>query len=213
MAGLFPDPRHAPGDAPLAVGEDFSPATLLEAYAQGIFPWPDGHGAVYWWSPDPRAVILVGTVRRPRSLRQRIRHGAFLVTIDTAFEQVVRACSDRPGDGTWITPAMRTAYMRLHAMGHAHSVEVWQDGALVGGLYGIAIGGVFTGESMFHRVSDASKIALVALDDHLVERGFGLIDAQLHTDHLEWMGAVSMPRRQFLDTLSRLGRAPVTFTG
>lgn len=211
MAGLFPDPRLAPVDAPLAVGEDFSSETLLAAYRQGIFPWPDGDGAVYWWSPDPRAVFTVGTVRRPRSLRQRIRNGGFSTTVDTAFGEVIAACAVRPGEGTWITPPMSRAYVRLHEQGHAHSVEVWQAGILVGGLYGITVGAVFTGESMFHIVTDASKVALVALDDHLAERGFALIDAQLHTDHLEAMGAVEIPRGDFLDALDRLRDADVRF--
>jgi leucyl/phenylalanyl-tRNA---protein transferase len=211
MPSVFPDPLLAPGDAPLAVGEDFSPDVLLDAYGHGIFPWPDGAGEVYWWSPDPRAVIPVGTVRRPRSLRQRIRNGGFTITRDTAFDAVINACAVRPGEGTWITPSMRRAYTRLHRMGHAHSVEVWQDGRLVGGLYGIVVGAVFTGESMFHHVRDASKVALVALDDHLADRGFAMIDAQLHTDHLERMGAILVPRREFLDALNRFRRVPVGF--
>ncbi|MEE8603712.1 leucyl/phenylalanyl-tRNA--protein transferase [Euzebya tangerina] len=184
---------------------------LLEAYAHGIFPWPDGRGEVYWWSPDPRAAFRVGSVRRSRSLRQRIRHGGFTVTRDEAFEAVMGACADRPGEGTWITPSMQTAYAVLHEAGHAHSVEVWQDADLVGGLYGIVIGGVFTGESMFHRVSDASKVALVALDDHLVTRGFTLIDAQLPTEHLLTMGAEILPRSTFLDELDRVRAHPVHF--
>ncbi len=204
MAGMFPDPRTAPADAPLAVGKDFRPQTLIEAYDQGIFPWPDGSGSVFWWSPDPRAVFPVGTVRCSRSLRQRIRNGGLTVTTDQAFEQVMQACSERPGEGTWITAEMREAYGRLHVLGRAHSVEVWQGEHLVGGLYGITVGGVFTGESMFHRQRDASKIALVALDDHLADRGFALIDAQLHTDHLERMGAMLIPREAFLDALDRL---------
>ena len=211
MRGPFPDPRLAPADAPLAVGEDFRPETLLAAYGQGIFPWPTGHGHVYWWSPDPRMVFPVGTVKRSRSLRQRMRNGGFTITRDAAFPEVMRRCAVRPGEGTWITRAMRTAYGRLHRLGHAHSVEVWQEDRLVGGLYGIAIGGVFTGESMFHLVRDASKVAMVALDDHLAARGFSLIDAQMHTDHLESMGGIEMPRAQFLDALDRLGRAPVSF--
>jgi leucyl/phenylalanyl-tRNA--protein transferase len=211
MAGLFPDPRLAPGDAPLAVGEDFSPQTLLEAYRQGIFPWPDGLGAVYWWSPDPRTVFRVGSVHRSRSLRRRLRTGGFSTTVDTAFDEVIAACATSRPEGTWITPAMRQAYGRLHRMGHAHSVEVWLDGRLVGGLYGVAVGGVFTGESMFHHVSDASKVALVTLDDHLAARGYSLIDAQLQTDHLTSMGAQQIPRRDFLDALERTRDAPVRF--
>lgn len=212
MAGLFPDPRLAPGDAPLAFGEDYSSQTLLSAYSQGIFPWPDGHGAVYWWSPDPRAVFPVGTVRRSRSLRQRMRTSGFTTTVDTAFDDVIRACAHRPGEGTWITPTMIDAYVGLHRQGHAHSVEVWLDGVLVGGLYGLTIGRVFTGESMFHRVRDASKVALAALDEHLGSRGFALIDAQMHTDHLQSMGAVEIPRSDFLDALDRMRDAPVRFS-
>lgn len=212
MAGLFPDPRLAPGDAPLAIGDDLSPATLLEAYEQGIFPWPDGFGAVFWWSPDPRTVFRVGTVHRSRSLRRRMRTGGFTTTIDTAFDAVMAACAVRPREGTWITPAMRDAYGRLHRMGRAHSVEVWRDGDLVGGLYGISVGGVFTGESMFHTATDASKVALVALDEHLSARGFALIDAQLQTDHLTSMGAVEIPRAVFLDVLAEQRNAPVSFS-
>lgn len=209
----FPDPRTAPGDAPLAFGEDFRPATIIHAYRQGIFPWPDGSGQVYWWSPDPRAVFEVGTVHRSRSLRRLLRKGTLRCTVDTAFEQVIAACAHRPGEGTWITPSMRRAYTEVHRLGHAHSVEVWDDdGHLVGGLYGITSGGVFTGESMFHRVSNASKVALVHLDEHLAERGFTLIDAQLHTDHLERMGATLVPRTVFLDLLEVIRDDPVTFT-
>ena len=208
---MFPDPRQAPADAPLAIGEDFRPSTLVEAYRNGIFPWPDGGGEVFWWSPDPRAVFVVGSVKRSRSLRQVIRRDDLDVTLDTAFPAVMAACADRAEEGTWITQRMQAAYESLHRMGHAHSVEVWRDGVLVGGLYGIAVGGVFTGESMFHRVSNASKVALVALDDHLLDRGFSLIDAQLHTDHLESMGARMVDREAFLDVLHAVRDAPITF--
>jgi leucyl/phenylalanyl-tRNA---protein transferase len=210
-AGRFPDPRRAPGDGPLAVGDDLSPATLLEAYRAGIFPWPDGRGRVHWWSPDPRTVIPVGGVRRSRSLRRRLRTGGFVTTVDRAFDDVVAGCAHRPGEGTWITAGVRAGFGGLHAAGHAHSVEVWRDGRLVGGLYGVAVGAVFTGESMFHREPDASKVALVALDEHLAARGFQLIDAQLHTDHLQRMGAGEIPRALFLDLLERLRDAPVAF--
>lgn len=211
MAGYFPDPRFAPSDAPLALGEDFRPSTLMDAYRQGIFPWPDGEGQVAWWSPDPRAVFMVGTVKRGRSLRQRIRNGGFRISTDTAFDEVMQACTVRPGEGTWITPSMQQAYEKLHRLGHAHSLEVWTGDCLVGGLYGITIGEVFTGESMFHRVRDASKVALAALDDHLLSRGFTLIDAQLPTPHLQRMGAVTIPRSSFLTALRRLRRADVQF--
>lgn len=211
MGGLFPDPRLAPGDAPLAVGDDLSPTTLLEAYEQGIFPWPDGFGAVFWWSPDPRTVFEVGSVHRSRSLRRRMRNGGFTTTVDTAFDEVMAGCAVRPREGTWITSGMRAAYARLHRMDRAHSVEVWRGGELVGGLYGVTVGGVFTGESMFHTVADASKVALVTLDDRLAERGFALIDAQLPTDHLRSMGAVQIPRAAFLDVLAEQRDTPASF--
>ena len=201
MHSIFPDPRTAPADSPMAIGEDFRTETLLAAYRQGIFPWPEGNGAVLWWSPDPRAVFPIGGVRRSRSMRRLVRSGTYEVTVDRDFPAVVEACATRPGEGTWITPAMQAAYARLHAQGHAHSVEVWRGDTLVGGLYGVAVGRVFTGESMFHRESNTSKLALIALDDHLAERGFILIDAQLHTPHLESMGAVMVPRADFLDLL------------
>jgi leucyl/phenylalanyl-tRNA--protein transferase len=156
-------------------------------------------------------VFVVGSVKRSRSVRQVIRRDDLDVTLDTAFPAVMAACADRAEEGTWITQRMQAAYESLHRMGHAHSVEVWRDGVLVGGLYGIAVGGVFTGESMFHRVSNASKVALVALDDHLLDRGFSLIDAQLHTDHLESMGARMVDRAAFLDVLHAVRDAPITF--
>lgn len=213
MAGYFPDPRSAPADGPLALGEDFRASTLIDAYRQGIFPWPDDDGQVAWWSPDPRAVFMVGTVKRSRSLRQRIRNAGFRISTDTAFAAVMQACTDRPGEGTWITPSMQRAYARLHQLGHAHSLEVWSGDRLVGGLYGITVGAVFTGESMFHRMADASKVALAALDDHLADRQFSLIDAQLPTQHLIRMGAVAVPRSSFLTALHRLRDAEVTFSG
>ncbi len=197
----FPDPRLAPPDAPLAIGGDLEPETLLDAYTHGIFPWPDSAGWLTWWSPDPRAVIDVGGVHVSRSLRRTLASGRLRCTIDTAFEAVVAACAERPGEGTWITPEMAEAYLRLHHLGFAHSVEVWEGKRLVGGLYGVALGAAFMGESMFHRVSDASKVALVHLDRCLAAAGYHLIDAQLPTPHLERLGAVAVPRRRFLQRL------------
>ena len=208
---VFPDPRTAPADTPMAIGEDFRPETLLHAYQQGIFPWPDGSGAVLWWSPDPRAVFPIGSVARSRSMRRLIRAGTYRVTADTAFAEVFPACATRPGEGTWITPAMRAAYTRLHELGHAHSIEVWREDTLVGGLYGVTVGRVFTGESMFHREPNTSKLALIALDDRLAARGFELIDAQLHTPHLESMGAIMVPRADFLDLLEATRDDPAAF--
>lgn len=207
----FPDPRTAPAAAPLAVGGDLEPATLADAYRNGIFPWPSGHGAVLWWSPDPRAVLPLDGLHVSRSLRRTLRRGHLRCTVDAAFGPVVAGCADRPGEGTWITPAMARAYGRLHALGAAHSVEVWDgDGGLVGGVYGVAFGGLFAGESMFSRVPDASKVALVTLVAHLRTRGFALFDVQLPTPHLASLGAVAVPRSVFLDRLlpDALARAP-----
>lgn len=198
----FPDVRTAPADQPLARGGRLTPDTLLDAYAHGIFPWPMDDGALYWWSPDPRCIIPLGGLHVSRSLRRRLRRGDLHVTRDRAFDAVVAACADRPGEGTWILPEMATAYGRLHRLGTAHSLEVWQEERLVGGVYGVAVGGVFSGESMFHRVSDASKVALVHLEAHLQEAGFTLFDVQLWTPHLARMGAVELPRDVFLDTLA-----------
>lgn len=202
----FPDPRHGPGDAPLAVGGDLRPETLLDAYRHGIFPWPDPRGRLSWWSPDPRAVFTVGAVHVSRSLRRTLAAGHLRTTLDTAFDAVVLACADRPGEGTWITPGMRAAYGDLHRLGVAHSVEVWCGETLVGGVYGVALGAAFMGESMFHRVTDASKVALVDLDRRLAAAGFQLLDAQLPTGHLLRLGAVAVPRARFLVRLEQAVR-------
>jgi leucyl/phenylalanyl-tRNA---protein transferase len=208
----FPDPLTAPGDAPLARGGDLEPDTLLDAYRNGIFPWPMARGHLFWWSPDPRAVWPVGTVHVSRSLRRIRRSQRFTTTRDTDFDGVVAGCADRPGEGTWITPAMRAAYGRLHRLGIAHSVEVRNiRGELVGGLYGLALGGAFMAESMFHRERDASKVALAELDGHLADRGFALLDGQLPTDHLLRMGAQVIPRADYLRLLRAALRLDVTF--
>lgn len=207
---MFPDPRDVPGDAPFARGENYEAVVLLDAYRHGIFPWPDGDD-VYWWSPDPRAVIPLDGLRVSRSLRRTLRSGGFACTVDQAFADVMRACADTRGTQTWITPAYRKGYERLHGLGAAHSVEVWSGAELVGGLYGVTIGAVFTGESMFHRRTDASKIALVALRDRLRDCGFGMLDVQLPTPHLESMGAVAVPREEYLDRLAELVDQPVVF--
>lgn len=206
----FPDPRLVPGDAPFAWGADYRPDTLLDAYLHGIFPWPIDDD-VYWWSPDPRAVIELDGLHVSRSLRRTVDRSGWVCTADTAFVDVMEACAAPRDSGTWITPEYMDGYHRLHELGAAHSIEVWADQELVGGLYGITVGAVFTGESMFHRRTDASKVALVALRDRLVQRGFGLIDAQLPTPHLESMGAVAIPRSEFLDRLEALVPQPVTF--
>ncbi len=199
----FPDPARAPADAPLAWGGDLEPATLLDAYANGIFPWPAADGTLLWWSPDPRAVFPPGGVHVSRTLRRTLAGGRFTCTVDTDFTGVVHACADRPGEGTWITPAMAQAYTQLHVLGFAHAVEVRDTatGDLAGGVYGVALGGAFMGESMFSRVPDASKVALVDLADRLGRGGFTLFDAQVPTPHLASMGAVPLRRPAFLAAL------------
>ena len=199
----FPDPRVAPPDEPLAVGGDLEPDTLREAYALGIFPWPVSDGSLWWWSPDPRGVILPGGLHVSRSLRRTLRRSGMTCSVDGAFDEVVAGCAHRPGEGTWITPGMQAAYGRLHRLGVAHSVEVWLGDRLVGGVYGVATGGVFSGESMFHLVDDASKVALVHLTDRLWAGGFALLDVQLWTPHLASLGATEMARGAFLTVLER----------
>ena len=203
----FPDPRDAPADAPLAVGGDLAPATLLDAYAHGIFPWPLDRRMLTWWSPDPRGVIPLDGLHASRTLRRTLRRGALTTTVDRAFAAVVAGCAER--QATWITPALADAYATLHELGHARSVEVWdRAGELVGGVYGVVLGGAFTGESMFHRATDASKVALVVLVERLRARGFALLDVQLLTPHLATMGAVALPRDEFLDLLGHALASP-----
>jgi leucyl/phenylalanyl-tRNA--protein transferase len=203
----FPNPDLAlrEPDGLLAVGGNLSPKRLLEAYRRGIFPWYSAGQPILWWSPDPRTVLFPGCIKISRSLRKAIRKGGFSITMDTAFATVIRGCGEpRGGDeGTWITPEINDAYCRLHALGYAHSVEIWQHGRLVGGLYGVAIGRVFYGESMFSRVSDASKITLVALAQQLQRWAFGVIDCQLHTAHLMSLGAEDIRRPTFIRLLDR----------
>jgi leucyl/phenylalanyl-tRNA--protein transferase len=194
-----------PGEDLVGVGADLEPGTVLAAYRLGLFPMGvgrDGRPPVGWWSPDPRGVLPLDRLRVSRSLRRARAH--FTVRVDTAFEQVVEACADPDRDGRWITHDVRAAYQRLHTLGWAHSVECWRDEMLVGGLYGVAIGGLFAGESMFHRDRDASKVALV----HLVEllRAAGdpderLLDVQWRTDHLASLGVVEVPRQEYLRRL------------
>jgi leucyl/phenylalanyl-tRNA---protein transferase len=188
----------------LAIGGDLSPVRLLNAYVHGIFPWfSDDTGPIMWWSPDPRAVFLPNSVKVSRSLRRRLVRGEYEVRFDTAFDDVVRGCAaPRDSDrGTWITPTIRAAYGELHRLGYAHSVETWMDGELAGGLYGISIGRMFFGESMFARRSDASKVALVSLAEQLEKWRFDLIDCQVMNPHLLSLGAMEMPRREFLARL------------
>ena len=189
----------------LAAGGDLSPARLLDAYRRGIFPWFGDEDPLLWWSPDPRMVLFVDELRVARSLRKTLRSGRFRVTADRAFSTVMIRCAEPREDqeGTWITTEMRAAYARLAAMGYAHSVEAWKGDELAGGLYGVAIGRVFFGESMFARVTDASKVAFVTLVQQLRQWGFRLIDCQMPTAHLASLGAREIPRREFLDEVGR----------
>lgn len=191
----------------LAAGGDLSPHRLLAAYSRGIFPWYSKGEPILWWSPDPRMVLLPDEIRISRSLAKTLRHKPYEVRLDTAFTAVMEACAATPRDGqagTWITREMRTAYERLHALGFAHSVETWIDDRLAGGLYGVAIGRAFFGESMFSHVTDASKIALAHLGVQLRHLGFGIIDCQMETAHLASLGARPIPRAQFRALLDRL---------
>lgn len=201
----FPHPDRAltEPDGLLAAGGNLTPRRLLRAYRMGIFPWYSADQPILWWSPDPRLVLLPECLKVSRSLRKTLRKRVFTITADTAFEQVVAACAGpRQGEpGTWITSEMYRAYCRLHRLGHAHSIETWQQGELVGGLYGVALGQVFYGESMFSWISDASKIALVALTAQLQRWEFAVIDCQVTTTHLLSMGAVDIPRSSFLQLL------------
>jgi leucyl/phenylalanyl-tRNA--protein transferase len=202
---VFPPPHLAEHDGLLAVGGDLSVKRLLLAYSMGIFPWYSADSPILWWSPDPRLVLFPGELKISRSLRQTLKKGSFTVTMDTAFEQVIRACAEirRTDKGeTWITEDMIKAYIRLHKEGLAHSIESWADGELCGGLYGVSLGSVFFGESMFAKRSDASKAAFAVLVEELRERGCSVIDCQVATAHLRRFGAREIPRDEFLDLLN-----------
>lgn len=207
----FPHASRAGPDGFLAVGGDLAPGTLLLAYGNGIFPWTTH--PVTWWSPDPRAVIPLESVHVSRSLRKVLRRGTYRISFDQAFRGVMEGCAaPRPGrEQTWISPQFITAYTRLHEIGHAHSVEVWSGGKLAGGLYGVSIGGFFAGESMFSELPDASKVALVAMAEKLTRSGFILFDVQLMTPHLRSMGAVEIPREEYLRRLAAATRQEARF--
>lgn len=206
---LFPPVESAREDMGglLAVGGDLLPDRILDAYRRGIFPWGTVDGQPLWYSPDPRMVLFPDEFRLTRSLRKTLRAGTFEVSFDSDFPGVMAACATTPRngqDGTWITSEMRHAYTRLHELGWAHSVETYADGVLVGGLYGMAIGRMFYGESMFSRRSDASKVAFAHLIEFLVTHQFGMIDCQMYTDHLASLGGREIPRAEFLARLSAL---------
>ncbi len=207
----FPDPARAEPDGLLAVGGDLRPEWLLSAYALGIFPWFDASSPILWWSPDPRLVLEPERLHVSRSLQRTLRRGRYRVTADTAFERVIRRCATRarPGQrGTWITPDMVEAYLRLHRLGCAHAFEAWEGEALAGGLYGVSLGGAFFGESMFADRPDASKVAFARAVEWLSARGVRLIDCQVRTEHLVSLGAHEIPRREFLARLAAALEAP-----
>lgn len=219
---LFPPPEGASPEGVVAVGGDVSVERLVLAYSQGIFPWPVEDLPLLWFSPDPRFVLDLTRVHVPRSLRKRIAHGGYQVRFDTAFAEVIAECSKapRPGqNGTWITDELKRGFGALHEVGLAHSIEAYEDGALVGGLYGVSLGGAFFGESMFARAPDASKVAFVTLLGHLIAWGFTFVDCQVRTEHLARFGAEDWPRPLFLATLrdalereTRAGTWRVTMT-
>ena len=208
----FPPVDQASPEGLLAVGGDLRPERLLEAYRHGIFPWYNEDQPILWWSPDPRAMLVPDRLHVPRRLERIIRRNRFTVTLDTCFRSVMECCAgprpQYPEGGTWITPAMIDAYVRLHELGHAHSVETWRDGRLVGGLYGVALGGAFFGESMFAHMPDASKVALVSLIRQLEAWGFQLFDCQQSSPHMRQFGAADIPRREFLASLATALRLP-----
>ncbi len=208
---IFPPPELASENGILAVGGDLSPLRLVEAYRNGIFPWYSDGDPIIWWSPDPRYVLFPDELRVSRSMRQVMRRSVFEISFDRDFRAVIEACRTnrrRHEKGTWITGDMLEAYSELHDLGLAHSVEAWRDGTLAGGLYGVSLGGCFFGESMFAAVSNASKAAFIALVERLRSRGFALVDCQVHTAHLESLGARGIPRGEFMRLLAEALKMP-----
>lgn len=208
---IFPSPQLAPQEGLLAVGGDLSRERLLLAYRTGIFPWYSENEPIMWWSPDPRLVLYPEQLRVSKSLKKIINKSLFKLTMDQAFDAVINACArsrTEANEGTWIVDEMIVAYCKLHQAGFAHSVEAWQDGKLAGGLYGVSLGRCFFGESMFTRISNASKVAFVALVRYLQELNFDLIDCQVANPHLQSLGATEIPRTRFLAELAQSLKAP-----
>jgi leucyl/phenylalanyl-tRNA--protein transferase len=202
----FPPPHLAIQEGLLAVGGDLSVERLILAYRSGIFPWYSKGEPILWWSPDPRLVLYPSELRISKSLQKVIKRRLFQITVNKAFDAVIQGCADVKrsyGEGTWITDEMKSAYCRLHRYGYAHSIEAWQENELVGGLYGVALGHAFFGESMFSRVSNASKVAFVTFVEILKELKFDLVDCQVKTDHLIRFGAREIPRKKFLEQLEK----------
>jgi len=201
---IFPNPRYAASEGLLAFGGDLSPNRLLTAYRKGIFPWYSADDPILWWSPDPRSILYPKNFKLTKSFKRVLKNGGFEVKFDHAFKKVIHHCGNVPREGqngTWLLEDMREAYIELHNMGYAHSVEVYLDDELVGGLYGLSMGSAFFGESMFSLRSNASKVAFKALSDTLDSRGYDFIDCQVRNNHLVSMGAVDIPRDRFLDEL------------
>ena len=205
----FPDPAQGPTNNPLAFGRDLTAALMLKAYHKGIFAWSDD--PVSWWSPDPRAIIGLNDLYVSKSLARKIRKQTFRVTIDFAFEGVVAGCATPryTGDETWISPEFHACFRRLHYSGYAHSIECWQDNHLAGGVFGVAVGGLFSAESMFHQVTDASKVALYYLVETLKQAQFSLLDIQVLTPHTSSLGAKSISRHDYLHLLAEALKTPV----
>ena len=197
----------------VGVGGDLSVATLRRAYSEGVFPWYNEGDPILWWSPDPRGIIPLDGLHVPKRLARTMRSGKFRVTVNRCFREVMRACGETRPEGTWITDEMLDGYTAANAAGLAHSLEVWSGDELAGGIYGLAVGGLFAGESMFYRVTDASKVALVSLVGRLRERGFVLFDVQMQTNHTATMGAVEIRRAEYLRRLrDAVSHTDVTFT-
>jgi len=199
----FPDPDDSDDEGLLAVGGDLAPERLLVSYDSGVFPWYSSGVPPLWWCPNPRALMDREHLHVSHSLRRTLRRGRFEVSFDRAFCEVIRACASNREGGTWILPEMKSAYSRLHELGHAHSFEVWLDGELAGGLYGVRRGALFAAESMFHRRTNASKVALCVSIDTLFRAGIELFDVQFITDHLTSLGAFTVPRREYLARVAR----------
>ncbi len=206
----FPDPNDSDDEGLLAAGGDLSPARLLFAYENGIFPWYSAGVPPLWWSPNPRALMTRDRLHVSRSLRRVLRSGRFEVSIDRAFPDVIAACASNREGGTWILPEMLQAYVQLHRLGHAHSFEVWQDGALAGGLYGVRRGALFAAESMFHLATNASKVALAVSIDTLFRAGMRVFDVQFVTEHLASLGAYQVSRSEYLAQIAEATRLEVS---
>jgi leucyl/phenylalanyl-tRNA---protein transferase len=206
------NPEDADPEGLVGVGGNLSPSILLRAYREGVFPWYSEGDPILWWSPDPRAIFELDRFHISKRLARTLRSGKFQVTLNYDFPSVIRGCADRPLEGTWITPEVMDAYIRLHRLGFAHSVESWIDGELAGGVYGVAVGGLFAAESMFYLKTDGSKVALAGLVSRLRERGYELMDTQMVTEHTVRLGAIEISRGEYLSRLRKaIARTDLSF--